>query len=162
MAASMVPDVTSASNGNVRTSDPFVSSGGNGTAPHVRYSNFDSALFALGPGASAEQAKRALEAHLAETERRMEEAGKLGTTLVQQRQQLADRLKEVEVLQAEEGLTPELRQKLIEVEKDYNEVARESARAFLPKTRVPSNELAAGSPFAPEGKGGRVSRFVVI
>jgi hypothetical protein len=161
MAASTVANGPTDGNRNVRASDPFVASG-NAPAPHLRYSNFDSTLFALGPGASAEQAKRALEAHLAETERRMEEAGKLGTTLVQQRQELADRLKEVEALQAEEGLTPELRQKLVEVEKDYNEVARESARAFLPKTRVPSNELAAGSPFAPEGKGGRVSHGTPI
>lgn len=136
------------------SSDPFVST--QPSSNHLRYSNFDTQLFALGPGASAEQAKRALEAHLAETERRMEEAGKLGTALVQQRKELTDRLKEVEGLQAEGELTPDLRQKLVEIEKDYNEVARESARAFLPKQRIPSNETAAGSPYAPEGRGGRV------
>lgn len=134
--------------------DPFVT---NSSGPaHLRFSAFDTNLFALGPGASAEQAKRALEAHLADTERRMEEAGKLGTSLVQQRKELTDRLKEVEQLQADGELTPDLRQRLSEIEKDYNEVARESARAFLPKQRVPSNEAAAGSPFAPEGKGGKV------
>jgi hypothetical protein len=134
--------------------DPFVTSQ---TGPaHLRFSAFDTNHFALGPGASAEQAKRALEAHLADTERRMEEAGKLGTALVQQRKELTDRLKEVDQLQAEGELTPDLRQRLGEIEKDYIEVARESARAFLPKQRVPSNEAAAGSPFAPEGKGGRV------
>jgi hypothetical protein len=136
-------------------SDPFVSSK---TAPaHHRFSNFDHQLFALGPGSSPEHAKRALEAHLAETERRMEEAGKLGTALVQQRKELTERLKEVEKLQAEGELTPELRHKLVEIEKEYNDVARETARAFLPKQRVPSNEAAAGSPYVPEGKGGRVS-----
>jgi len=134
--------------------DPFVS---NPAAPsHYRYSNFDSQLLALGPGASTEQAKRALEAHLRETDRRLEEAGKLGTALVQQRKELTERLKEVEQLQSEGELTSDLKQKLVEIEKDYNDVARESARALLPKQRVPSNE-AAGSPFAPEGKGGRVS-----
>ncbi|KAH9990745.1 hypothetical protein F4779DRAFT_623776 [Xylariaceae sp. FL0662B] len=124
---------------------------------HHRFSNFDSQLFALGPNSSPAQAKRALEAHLAETERRMAEAGKLGTALVQQRNELTERLKDVEKLEAEGELSTDLRQKLVEIEKDYNEVAKESARAFLPKQRVPSNEAAAGSPFVPEGKGGRRS-----
>lgn len=138
--------------------DPFVAvASPPSSSSHHRFSNFDSQLFALGPNASQLQAKRALEAHLAETDRRMEEAGKLGTALVQQRKELSDRLREVEKLQAEEELSDDLRQKLAEIEKDYNDVARESARAFLPKQRVPSNEVSAGSPFVPEGKGGRVS-----
>ncbi|KAL7621708.1 hypothetical protein AAE478_009035 [Parahypoxylon ruwenzoriense] len=137
--------------------DPFIAATSPLSSSHHRFSGFESQLFALGPNASPAQAKRALEAHLAETERRMEEAGKLGTALVQQRKELGERLKEVEKLQAEGELSDELRQKLIEIEKDYNEVAKESARAFLPKQRVPSNEAAAGSPFVPEGKGGRRS-----
>lgn len=135
--------------------DPFVTSAPREPA-HLRYSNFDAQLF--GPGVSADQAKRALEAHLQETDRRIEDAAKLGTSLVSQRNELEDKLKEVEKLQAEAELSPELRQRLVEIEKDYNDVARESARAFMPKSRVPSNEtVIAGSPFAPEGKGGRRS-----
>ncbi|KAI1372456.1 hypothetical protein F4677DRAFT_263469 [Hypoxylon crocopeplum] len=137
--------------------DPFVAVTSPPSSSRHRFSNFDSQVFALGPNASPAQAKRALEAHLAETNRRMEEAGKLGTALVQQRKELSERLKEVEKLQTEGELSDDLRQKLVEIEKDYNEVARESARAFLPKQRVPSNEVAAGSPFVPEGKGGRRS-----
>ncbi|KAI2470713.1 hypothetical protein F4781DRAFT_166328 [Annulohypoxylon bovei var. microspora] len=137
--------------------DPFVSVASPPSSSHHRFSNFDSQIFALGPNASQVQAKRALEAHLAETDRRMEEAGKLGTALVQQRKELSDRLREVDKLQAEEELSDDLRLKLAEIEKDYNDVARESARAFLPKQRVPSNEASAGSPFVPEGKGGRRS-----
>jgi uncharacterized protein YhaN len=117
-------------------------------------------MFTLGHATSPEQAKRALEAHLADTQQRMEEAGKLGTTLLQQKKELTERLKEVEQLQSEEAnITPELGRKLAELENEYNQVARESARAFIPKQRVPSNEDpagAAGSPFAPQGKGGRV------
>lgn len=124
--------------------DPFLSNS------HHRYSNFDNQLFALGPTTSPEQAKRALEAHLAETERRIQDASKLGTTLVQQRKELSDRLKEVEKQQSEGDITPELRQKLVDIEKEYNEVGRESARAFLPKSRVSSGELGQ-SPY-PEGK----------
>ncbi|KAK6856432.1 PH domain-containing protein [Apiospora arundinis] len=122
-----------------------------------RFGNFDSQLLALGPHASPDQAKRALEAHLAETDRRMEEAGRLGTALVAQRKELEERLEEVVSQQAEGELSEELKEKLVEIERDYNEVARESARAFLPKPRVPSNEAAGGSPFVPEGKGGRRS-----
>lgn len=125
--------------------DPFSSST---ASHHGRFSQFDNQLFALGPTASPDQAKRALEAHLAETERRIQDASKLGTTLVQQRKDLADRLKDVEMQQGEADITPELRQKLLEVEKEYNEVGRESARAFLQKPRVSSAEAAGGSPFA--------------
>ncbi len=137
------------------SSDPFVSEAS--SRSHHRFSNFDGQLFALGPGASADQARRVLQTHLAETDRRMADAGRLGTALLQTRVQLSERLKELEQLHDTEGeLSPDLKQKLVDIEKDFNEVARESARAFLPKQRVPSNE-AAGSPFAPEGKGGRVS-----
>jgi hypothetical protein len=108
-------------------------------------------LFALGPATSPDQAKRALEAHITETERRIQEASRLGTSLVQQRKELGERLKEVEKEQTEGDITPELRQKLVEIEKEYNEVGRETARAFLPKSRVSSNELAT-SPFASDTK----------
>ncbi|KAK6611431.1 anucleate primary sterigmata protein a [Botrytis cinerea] len=90
--------------------------------------------------------KRALEAHLAETERRIQEASNLGTTLLQQRKDLGERLKEVEKQQSEGDITPELRQKLVDIEREYNEVGRETARAFLPKSRVPSSEMGS-SPF---------------
>jgi tRNA/tmRNA/rRNA uracil-C5-methylase (TrmA/RlmC/RlmD family) len=133
--------------------DPFLTTPSGPT--HLRHSNFDTQLFALAPGSSAEQVKRAIEAHLRDTERRMEEAGKLGTALVQQQKQLTEKLREVEQLQSEAELTPELRQRLIEIEKDYNEVARESARALLPKQRVPSNE-AQSSPFSPDKSANRV------
>jgi hypothetical protein len=135
-------------------SDPFVT---NPSAPaHHRYSDFDHELFAAGPGSSPRQAKRALEAHLAETERRLDEAGKLGTALVSQRKALTDQLEEVEKLQNEGEMNPELRKKLVDIEKEYIDLARESARAFLPKQRVPSSEANPGSPYVPEGRSGRV------
>ena len=130
---------------NTQDVDPFLSS--STSSSHHRFSHFDTQLFALGNTASPDQAKRALEAHLAETERRIQDASKLGTTLVQQRKELADRLKDVEKQQSDSEITPELRQKLSEVEKEYNEVGRESARAFLPKSRASSGEMGA-SPFA--------------
>lgn len=137
LASAAIPD----------TNDPFETA----TTSHTRFSHFDDQLFALGPDSSPTQARRALSAHLEETERRIEEAGRLGNHLVQQRQNLADRLKEVEQQQSDGDITPELRQKLVEIEREYNEVGRESARAFLPKSRVSSNELA-GSPFVGDAK----------
>lgn len=135
------PDLTSP-----HINDPFMSSSAGPN--HHRFSPFDGQLFASGPATSPEQAKRALEAHLAETERRIQDTSRLGTRLVQERQDLADRLKEVEKQQSDSELTPELRQKIIEIEKEYNELGRETARAFLPKSRVPSNELGGGgSPY---------------
>ena len=132
------------SDGEEYGGDPFLSA--STSSNHHRYSHFDNQLFALGPNASPDQAKRALEAHLAETERRIQDASRLGTTLVQQRKELAERLKEVEKQQSEGEMTPELRQKLVEIEKEYNEVGRETARAFLPKSRVSSSEMGV-SPF---------------
>ncbi|KAK2600966.1 hypothetical protein N8I77_010455 [Diaporthe amygdali] len=153
MATSMASDKPSLVVGQGEP-DPFLSTG---TPTHHRHAAFDSHSFALGPGASANSAKQALEAHLADTDRRMEEAGKLGTALVQQRKELEDRLKEVEQLEAEEELSPDLKKKLTSIEKDFNEVARESARAFLPKQRIPSNEAAVAIPFTPDKSGVRRS-----
>ncbi|KAH0565213.1 hypothetical protein GP486_001396 [Trichoglossum hirsutum] len=126
--------------------DPFVTTPSfHGTHPH----RFGAHLLALNPSASPSQAKRALEAHLAETERRIQDASRLGTTLLQQQKELTERLKEVEKEQGEGEIGPELRQKLIDLEKEYNDVGRESARAFLgPKSRIPSAE----SPFTVDGR----------
>ncbi|CAK7263702.1 hypothetical protein SEPCBS57363_000704 [Sporothrix epigloea] len=126
---------------------------GAGPGHPYRFADFDEGTFSEHADVSAEQAKRALRAHLSETERRMAEAGRLGTALVQQQKDLTERLREVEELQSESDLTPELKKKLAELEKEYDDVARESARAFLPKQRIPSNESTA----SPEGKGGRRS-----
>jgi hypothetical protein len=144
---------------NGAASDPFIVE--TPAQNHHRYSTFDEDLFAAGPGSSPTQAKRALEAHLVETDRRLDEAGKLGTALVAQRKALAEQIQEVEKLQAEGELQPELRQKLVDIEKEYNFLARESARVFLPKSRVPSNETNPGSPFVPEARSGRVSILLI-
>lgn len=151
--ASVRPNLAAPVANDDAANDPFVAST---SSAHHRFSAFDHELFAAGPGSSPRQAKRALEAHLAETERRLDEAGKLGTALVGQRKALAEQLQEIEKLQAQGELGPELRQKLVEIEREYNNLARESARAFLPK-RIPSNENGPGTPYAPDGRTGRVS-----
>ncbi|EON64472.1 hypothetical protein W97_03704 [Coniosporium apollinis CBS 100218] len=119
--------------------DPFITAQTPDQARH-RYSAFNTNLFSLYSSGSPSQTKRALEAHLAETERRLQEASQLGTVLVQQRRELSDKLKEVETQQTENEIGPELRQKLVDLEKEFNEVGRETARAFIPKPRIPSGE----------------------
>jgi hypothetical protein len=123
------------------------------THPHPhRFSSYDTQLFSLNhPSSSPAQAKRALEAHLAETDRRIQETSKLGTTLVQQRQNLSLRLRDVGSQDEEGEISPELRQKLIEIEKEYNEVGRQSARAFLgPKANTQGD--GSDAPFALDGR----------
>ncbi|KAJ9151530.1 hypothetical protein NKR19_g4867 [Coniochaeta hoffmannii] len=57
---------------------------------------------------------------------------------LQQKKEITERLREVEKLRAEEAeLTPELNRTLIELENECNQAARESAGAFIPKSRVP-------------------------
>ncbi|KAK2035401.1 PH domain-containing protein [Colletotrichum zoysiae] len=149
MANSLAVDKPYLPPADADANDPFVSPPG---PAHHRYSSFDNQSFALGPASSPDQAKRVLQAHIADTERRLDEAGKLGTALVQQRKELAERLKEVEEQETEGELAPELRAKLVDIEKEFQDVARETARAFLPKQRVPSNEAAGGSPYVPDGR----------
>ncbi|RJE24091.1 hypothetical protein PHISCL_03580 [Aspergillus sclerotialis] len=128
--------------------DPFVSSPEGGTVREShRYSSFDTQLFSLDASSPA-QAKRALEAHLAETERRLEEASKLGTALIDQQRELSDKLKEVERQQDDSEIGPELRQKLVELEKEYNEIGRETTRAFLAPKRLAgvADDAVPGTP----------------
>ncbi|CAG8044093.1 unnamed protein product [Penicillium salamii] len=129
--------------------DPFVSNGGKPAVPREahRYSSFDTQLFSLNASSPA-QAKRALEAHLAETERRLEEASRLGTALIDQQQQLAEQLKEVELQQDDGEMGPALRRKLADLEREYNEIGRESARAFLAPKRLAggTEEAQLGTP----------------
>lgn len=144
--------VVSANGNTQHTDDPFTTSPSQSQPSHPhRYSIFDTQLFTLNHQ-SPTQAKRALEAHLSETERRLQEASRLGTALVQQRKDLNERLREVELQKEEGDIGPELRQKLSDIEKEYNELGRESARAFLgPKLRVPLSEETANAPFVLNG-----------
>ena len=155
-------EVDEGENGSVRREeDPFTQTPAptqEQRRPH-RYSSFDTQSFAINqPTSSPSQAKRALEAHIKETDRRLQEASTLGTALVKQRKELADRLVEVEKQQVEREIGPELRQKLIEVEKEYSEIGRDSARAFLiPKARVSSAEEAPNNHATMDARVGHAS-----
>ncbi|GAB7327705.1 hypothetical protein MBLNU13_g11528t1 [Cladosporium sp. NU13] len=123
--------------------DPFTSSPMVPPSGPMRYASFDNEQFSTFSTNSPSQARRALEAHLKDTDRRIQDASKLGTTLLQQRKNLASRLKEVEELSKDNDVPPELQQKLTALEKEYNDIGRESARAFLPKSRAVTGDAAA-------------------
>ncbi|GAB1727362.1 hypothetical protein NU195Hw_g7803t1 [Hortaea werneckii] len=131
------------------SADPFVGGSPGGA---MRYASFDTDNFTMYSANSPSHARRALEAHLKDTDRRIQDASKLGTTLLQQRKELAARIKDVEQAQEDNEMPADLRQKLSELEKEYNEVGRESARAFLPRTRAAGGDTGA-TPVALSGSG---------
>jgi len=124
-------------------SDPFVEHSdpvGHGY-PHRYSTNFDPESITLAASASPSQVKRSLEAHLVETERRLQDAQKLGESLLQQQSELTEKLQEVEQQQGDAEISPELLQRLAELEREHNDVGKEIARALLgPKSRVVSGE----------------------
>ncbi|KAF4553470.1 Anucleate primary sterigmata protein A-like protein [Elsinoe fawcettii] len=132
---------TIASQGNSTLDDPFVE-----TPPHahppqpLRHAPFNPDAFSVQANSSPRQARLALEAHMKETDRRIQEASKLGSTLVQQRKDLAARIKDLSEKKDTDEIGPDLRKKLAELEREYTDVGRETARAVLPKSRLASSE----------------------
>ena len=129
-------------------SDPFLDNPANTQgAPSHRYSSFfDSDSLSLASHSSPHQLKRTLQAHLSETDRRLHDTQRLGTSLLQQQQELSERLKEVEAQEDEADVSPELRKRLAEIEKEHNDIGREIAKALLaPKARTVSSEDRLGA-----------------
>jgi hypothetical protein len=74
--------------------------------------------------------KRKLEQRLADTKVKMYNIGRLGESLVQQEQELNDRIRELDTQSNDDEIRPELRSKLADLESGFKEVERESAKAF--------------------------------
>ncbi|KAI1627105.1 hypothetical protein EDD37DRAFT_621387 [Exophiala viscosa] len=124
-------------------SDPFLDDTQSRRLSHAhRYSSLiDPESITLGATTSPSQAKRSIIAHIAETERRLHDTQKLGQSLLQQQSELNEKLREVEEQQGDAEITPELRQRLADLEKEHNDVGKEIARALLgPKSRAVSGE----------------------
>ncbi|RPB05199.1 hypothetical protein L873DRAFT_1785842 [Choiromyces venosus 120613-1] len=119
--------------------DPFIDSSTTTPGPSgsSRFSSMDPPPHLSLPTSSPSQVKRTLEAHLQEVNKRIETAAALGRTLLGQQQEIEARIKEVQ--EGGEQIDPELKKKLVELEKEYNEVGRESARAVL------TNKIMAGN-----------------
>lgn len=132
--------------------DPFIDNQPRtqNTQSHRYSSFFGSDSLHLDATSSPNQLKRTLQAHLSETDRRLQDTQRLGTSLLQQQQELSEKLKEVETQEDEAEVSPELRQRLAELEKEHNDVGKEIARALLaPKARAVSSEDRQG----PDGSG---------
>ncbi|KAJ5626724.1 hypothetical protein N7528_004151 [Penicillium herquei] len=129
--------------------DPFVSSNSDdlpASRDSHRLPSFDTQIFNLNASSPA-QAKRALESRLAETERQLEQASKVGTALVEQQRQLEDHIKILENQKDESEISSELRQKLADLEREYAETERDTARAILaPKRLAGSSDDHLGTP----------------
>ncbi len=152
MAAAMVAGSDDSLNNGIYAStegmtDPFMDDGPSRHSLHGhRYSSLvDPESIALGASMSPSHVKRSLVAHLAETERRLHDTQKLGESLLTQQSELNDKLREVEEQQGEAEITPELRRRLADLEKEHNDVGKEIARALLgPKSRAVSGEDKPG------------------
>jgi Meiotic cell cortex C-terminal pleckstrin homology len=129
--------------------DPFTGESRRPTSNH-RYSSYlDAASFSSDVTASPSQARRTIQVHLAETERRLHETHKLGTTLLQQQNELTEKLREVEQQPDDTELPAELKQRLVDLSKEHDDVGKEIARAMLaPRSRVVSAEEVPESPAA--------------
>src|SRR3954469_16150400 len=97
-------------------SDLFMA--GSQDAHRQRYTAFDNSQFSLYLNGSPAQAKRALQAHLSETAKRLQETSYLGNALVQQKKELEERLNEIDKQDEDGDIGPELRHKLAELEKE--------------------------------------------
>lgn len=85
--------------------------------------------------------KRVLEAHLAETNNRLQEASKLGTDLIEQQKDIAGKLTELGREDDNGEINGDLRAKLADLEKEYHNLGRETARAVLAsKSRIVSGD----------------------
>lgn len=128
--------------------DPFVDHTPSEHASHAhRYSALvDPDTIALGASTSPSQVKRSLEAHITETERRLHDTQKLGQSLLQQQADLQEKLREVDQQQGDAEISPELRRRLADLEREHNDVGKEIARALLgPKSRAVSGEEKPGA-----------------
>jgi hypothetical protein len=130
-------------NGN----DPFVErhTPQRTSRPHRYSAFFDPDALSVEAAASTVQLKRTIQAHLSETDRRLEETQRLGTSLLHQQQELSEKLKELENNPDDAEITPELRTRLAEIESEYNDLSRQIAKALLvPKARTVSAEDSHG------------------
>src|SRR5947207_8602326 len=131
------------SSSSAAESDPFLNNPSvtPGALSHRYSSVLDADTLSLASHSSPRQLKRTLQAHLSETNRRLQDTQRLGTSLLQQQQELSQRLKDVETQEDEAEVSPELRKRLAEIEKEHNDIGREIAKALLaPKARAVSPE----------------------
>jgi len=122
---------------------------------HHRFSSrFDIEPLDLSSTSSPSQLKRTIEAHLQETDRRLEDTQQLGTSLLKQREDLSSKLEEVEQYQDEAHIPPDLQRRLADIEKEHADVSREVARALIaPKPKHDDSSLGDSGVFTSQATG---------
>ncbi|KAI9652257.1 MAG: hypothetical protein M1831_007105 [Alyxoria varia] len=106
-----------------------------------KFSSLDSNLFAAYNNSSPATAKRALETDISKTDREIQDASDLETTLIKKKTELGERLKEVEEKQGSQEIGPDLKQKLTDLEKEYKDVSRDQPRQSHIRSRISSSEM---------------------
>ncbi|KAK5092981.1 hypothetical protein LTR70_000552 [Exophiala xenobiotica] len=144
-------------NGHVHDEDDVFSSPADAFSPsyHHRFSSrFDIEPLDLSSTSSPSQLKRTIEAHLQETDRRLEDTQQLGTSLLKQRDDLTSKLEEVEQYQDEAQIPPDLQRRLVDIEKEHADVSREVARALIaPKPKQDDSSLPDSGVFTSQATG---------
>lgn len=122
---------------------------------HHRFSSrFDIEPLDLSSTSSPSQLKRTLEAHLQETDRRLQHTQQLGNSLLKQREGLTSKLEEVEQFQDEAQIPVDLRRKLADIEREHADVSREVARALIaPKPKQDDSQLTDSGVFTSQATG---------
>ena len=122
-------------------SDPFMDrSTSSFPRPHRYSSLLDGDHHDSQYNSSPGHARRTLEGHMQENERRLQETQKLGTSLLHQQSELSEKLKELDQKQEAAEVPTELRERLAQLEKEHEDVGKEVARALMPKSRAVSAE----------------------
>jgi Na+/phosphate symporter len=80
------------------------------------------------------QASRTIASQIEDTSKHLELVGDVGEKLLAQKQMLAEKLKVLESEPEDAEVSPELRQQLEDLQRNYDEVGRESSRAFSAST----------------------------
>jgi hypothetical protein len=101
------------------------------------------------PTTSTSQAKRTLQAHLSEIRKRSEVTGQLCRDLVKQEEEIKARLLDLE--DAGDHMGSDLESKLAELEKEYIDVGRETARALLTNKIMGGGSGGGGGGASPLG-----------
>lgn len=105
--------------------DPFVS-----TPPHAHPSPQKSDENKPPSNEAVQQTRKALERYISDTDKRIQEASTLGTSLLQSRKKLVSQLQNFSQIESADKIGPELQSKLIDIEREHAALSKETARAF--------------------------------
>lgn len=128
--------------------DPFVTTPSHKQPSKANGTFYDADSQHLNADNAALHAKHALETYIKDTDRRIQDASTLGTSLLQSRKRLVAQLNQVSKHRDSDEITPDLQAKLVELERDHSALSRDTARAVTHGPRFDPSEAADG-PMSP-------------